>query len=433
MDFGINMNTMRGFQFGPADERKEPAGEGDQASDRLDSRKRKLDREMDFMEFDPQHMGKNAGEFVRVQTKTRLNLLRAAKQAKGESILDNSVLNLNNQVITTNIGYKRSKKRKYYNRYAKQPVQSLTKFEITAQIRPEWVETAKIDSPDYKKMSVEHATTVLKENASPDRKFRTDFLKNRNKNFRKIKSEQNGFIPPHDILQDEELMGLFKTEEIPGNKVGVFVSENVLYTLGAIDISKFPFVLKTKREGNKILIWYEVTPENCFMFWESYRESTNENYIEDEKKIQKLSMESTQVMEAFQVESINPPDKAFEKEKDLDKKTLEEKRQEAKAKEFKRLENNRLIRIDIDENISVYTRVALEGQDAKGKEVLVKALYDMPKLLNNKNKGDEVLLDCIQFNSFRITKWMVQAYLTGKYSTLLSPNFIPYQRLQPKT
>ena len=97
------------------------------------------------------------------------------------------------------------------------------------------------------------------------------------------------------------------------------------------------------------------------------------------------------------------------------------------------MENNRLIRIDIDENISVYTRVALEGQDAKGKEVLVKALYDMPKLLNNKNKGDEVLLDCIQFNSFRITKWMVQAYLTGKYSTLLSPNFIPYQRLQPKT
>jgi hypothetical protein len=412
MDKGIDMQTLRGFKFGPREEWMETKGK--EEGEVKEIRKRKLDKEMQFMQYDPSHVGKDAGEFVRVQTKTRLNLLRAAKEAKGESILDNSVLNLNNQVITTNLGYKKNKRRKYYNRYAKQPVQIKTKFEMTAQIRTEWIETAKIDSPDYKKMNIDHEVTVISQSGSEERKFRTDYLKNRTKGFPKIKCQKSGFIPPHDIRKDEELLQLYENEVIPKGKVGVFVSENVLYTLGAINISKFPFVLKSEKKENKIKIWYDVTPENCFMFWESYRESTNENYIEDEEKIQKLSMESTQIMEAYQVESINPPDKSFEKKADsLEKTKLQEMRKEAADKEFKRKENNRVLKIEIGDKIVLYTRVGLEGKDAKGKEVLVKALYDMRKLLNNKNKGDDVFLDCIQFNSFRITKWMVQAYFTG--------------------
>ena len=415
MDKGPSLKILRNFKFGPNEE-WQPGKKENEADAREEVRKRKVGREVGFMQYDPSHVGKDAGEFVRVQTKTRLNLLRAAKEAKGESILDNSVLNLNNQVITTNLGYKRSKKRKnYYNKYAKAPIQIKTKFESTAQIRSDWIEVAKVEFNNLKKNKIEHSTSVLSESASTDRKFKGAFLKKRSKKFHKVRTEQSGFIPPHDVQKDEELKRLYETEKIPKGKIGVFISENALYTLGAINISKFPFVMKVKREGNKFMVWYEVSPENCFLFWESYRESTNENYIESEQKIQKLSLESTQVMEAFQIEAINPPDKSFEKHANtLDKKDLEEKREKAKDGEFKRGENWRIVRIDLNEEVSVYTRLSLEGQNSKGQEILVKALYDVPKLLNNKNKGDDVFLDCIQYNSFRITKWMVQAFFLGR-------------------
>ena len=399
---------LTSFNFGP-DAEWTVSETQEKSSSKGESKKRKLDQEAGFMRYDPSHVRKDAGEFVRVQTKTRLNLLRAAREAKGESILDNSVLNLGNQVITTNLGYKKSKKRKnYYNRYSKQPVQTKTKFETIAQIRSEWKEIAKIDFPDLKKVPFTLEKTKLSQTASEHRKFKTSFLKNRKKNFPKIRKDQQGFLPPHDILNDQELMGLFKSQEIPKEKIGIFISENALYTLGAINISKFPFVLKAKREGNKILISYDITAENCFLFWESYRESTTENYIDSEKKIQELSMISTLILESFQTETINPPEKSFNS---TDKKELEKLKEEALAKEFKRQENFKIMKFDLNKDVVVYSRLGLEGQDSKGNEILVKALYDMPKLLNNKNKGNDVFLDCIQYNSFRITKWMVQAYL----------------------
>lgn len=411
----LNLKTLRDFQFGPDSEWISTDQVENESLTTGDSKKRKLDKEVGFMMYDPSHVRKDAGEFVRVQTKTRLNLLRAARQAKGESILDNAVLNLGNQVITTNLGYKKSKKRKnYYNRYSKQPVQTKTKFETIAQIRSEWKEIAKIDFPDLKKETFTLEKTVLNKKASEDRKFKTNFLKNRKKNFPKITKGQEGFLPPHDILKDNELQELFKNEVVPENKIGIFISENALYTLGAINISKFPFVLKAKREGNKIMISYDITPENCFLFWESYRESTTENYIDSEKKIQKLSMDSTLILESFQTESINPPDRSFEsKANNMEKKDLEEMREQALANEFKRQGNYQIMKFELNKDIVIYSRLGLEGQDSKGNEILVKALYDVPKLLNNKNKGNDVFLDCIQYNSYRITKWMVQAYLAG--------------------
>lgn len=416
MDFGLTMTTMRKFKFGPESDWNSSLHEPRNNGGTNVSKNLKLDREMEFMRYDPSHVGKDAGEFVRVQTKTRLNLLKAAKQAKGESVLDNSVLNLGNQVITTNLGYKKSKKRKnYYNRYSKQVVQVKTKFETIAQIRSEWKKIVKVDFPDIKKEEVEVEKTILSEKASDERKFSKVFLKNRKKKFHKIKVQEQGFNPPHDVQDDAELMQMFESEDVPEGKLAVFLSENALYTIGAINLSKFPFVLKAKRKGNKILVWYEMTPENCFMFWESYRESTSENYIENEKKIQKLSMESTQLLEAFQTTTINPPDTSFEKSKaDLSKEDLEKRRQEASEKEFKRPENSRVVKFWLNDSVVVYSRIGLEGRNSKGKEILVKALYDMPGLLNNKNKGGDVFLDCIQYNSFRITKWMVQAYLNGE-------------------
>jgi hypothetical protein len=411
MEFGLTMKTMRNFEFGP---RAEWRG-GEKEEEKLrESKKRKLDKEMGFMQYDPSYVGSDAGEFVRVQTKTRLNLLRAAKEAKGESVLDNAVLNLGNQVITTNLGYKKSKKRKnYYNKYSKPTVQVKTKFESTAQVKSEWKEVGKIDFPEMKKEEVKVEKEIISEKSFEERTFSSGFLKNRKKNFHKIRMKDSGFLPPHDIKNDPELMELYHNEEVGNDQLAVFLSENALYTLGAINISKFPFVLKASRKGNKILVWYDITPENCFLFWESYRESTSENYIENEKKIQKLSMESTQILEAFQVETINPCDRSFEKNKDLGKKEQEQKEEEAQKKEYKRRENSRIVKFTLNEKIIVYSRIGLEGKDAKGNEILVKALYDVRKLLNNKNKGDDVFLDCIQYNSYRITKWMVQAYLAG--------------------
>lgn len=417
MDFGLSMTTMRKFKFGPESGWNSRLVQSPESERLPASKNLKMDREMSFMQYDPSHVGKDAGEFVRVQTKTRLNLLKAAKQAKGESVLDNSVLNLGNQVITTNLGYKKSKKRKnYYNRYSKPVIQNKPKFETIAQIRSEWKEIAKIGFPDSKKDSVEVEKTVLSQAASAERTFAKAFLKNRKKNFQKIRVQEQGFIPPHDVQADEELMGLFESEDIAADKVGVFISENALYTIGAINLSKFPFVLKARREGNKILVWYEMTPENCFMFWESYRESTSENYIESEKKLQKLSMESTQILEAFQTKAISPPDRSFEKKKgDMSKEDFEKKQKQASDVEFKRRENSRVVKFWLNESVVVYSRMGLEGTDAHGKEILVKALYDMPKLLNNKNKGGDVFLDCVQYNSFRITKWMVHAYFNGEH------------------
>lgn len=410
MDCQVPLSTLRKFQFGP-DPLWSRAGDAEAPAE---AQLRKLDREMDFMEYDPSHVGRDAGEFVRVQTKTRLNLLRAAKQAKGESVLDNSVLNLGNQVITTNLGYKKSKRRKnYYNRYAKAVVTTKPKFETIAQIRSEWKELAKVDFPELKKLKVEVSKEVLSEQTAEQRTFDKAFLKTRRKQFRKLRVQEQGFIPPHDVRKDEVLMELFRTEEVPEGKLGVFLSENALYTLGAVNLAKFPFVLKARREGNKLLVWYDVTPENCFMFWESYRESTSENYIESEKKLQRLSMESTQVSETFQTSTIAPPSSLFEKDASLSKEALEAKRAAAKEAEFKRTENSRVLRIWLNEEVAVYSRLGLEGRDAKNRDILVKALFDVPTLLNNKNRRGDAFLDCIQYNSFRITKWMVQASLTG--------------------
>lgn len=64
----------------------------------------------------------------------------------------------------------------------------------------------------------------------------------------------------------------------------------------------------------------------------------------------------------------------------------------------------------------MYTRVSLEGIDKNKAEVLVKGLYEKPSMLKKKKKNtSNVFLDILQYNNFRIRKWMAQAYYAGTF------------------
>ena len=70
----------------------------------------------------------------------------------------------------------------------------------------------------------------------------------------------------------------------------------------------------------------------------------------------------------------------------------------------------------MSEKLWVYTRVSLEGIDKSKSEVLVKGLYEKPSMLKKKKKNtSNVFLDILQYNNFRIRKWMAQAYYAGKF------------------
>lgn len=296
-----SINTLRTFKFGPNPTWNpcSPAEDQETETPHL-----KIEKNIPHMSYQSSATGDSDKDgFIKIETKNRLNLFRALKEQKEEAVLEENTHNKQNEVVTINTVYRRSKKRwRYYNH--KQPVQVKTKFESVAQVRSEWQKVARLDFAETKEV-IEPEVTVLKEALTEDRKFRSELLKSTAKKPGSVKQEQEGIEPPHTIENDEFLQNLFQTEEVPEGKTGLFMSENVFYTLNAIKLARFPFLFTADRVKNKIKIGFAVRPDNCFAFLESYRESTSENYIKDEKKIQQLSSESTQVHQAFQANAIN--------------------------------------------------------------------------------------------------------------------------------
>lgn len=418
MNYQVKMEDVSGFSFGNpnnwANRLRNTVQEEEE--DSL-SKVKKLDGEINYMQYEPSYVGKDAGEFVRVQTKTRLNLLKAMKERKeGVDTLRKNTHSSMNQIITINTNYYRNKKRNYYYRNHKRTPQIKTKFELVAQVKSEWKEVKRLDFIEKKKLKVRVDTSVLQQQTQDSRTFVQKMLKVTHKNKFMIRDVFEGSEPPHDVRNDDYLMNLYQTEKIPEGKTGIFISELALYSLCSISKSMFPFVLKTQKKGNKLLISFDVTIENCFAFFESYRESTSENYIENEMEIQQLSLDSTRLSEAFQYSSINPPTKMDEGvNSKTEKEKFEKLKKEFEGKMFNKNKNFRHLKIELDSDVIIYTRIGLEGTDKAGKEILVRALYDTPSLLSKKNKQSDVFQDCIQYNNYRITKWMTQAYFAGKH------------------
>ena len=200
----------------------------------------------------------------------------------------------------------------------------------------------------------------------------------------------------YDVVSSSPcLLRLFQT--------GIFISENALYNFFSIKYSQFPYSLNVKRNGNKILISFDITKSNCFSFVDTYRENTTENFMgkhkekDKEEALQQISFSSTQISEAFQFRAINPPSND---EEDL---------------MFSKGKNYRHVKIMLDNDIVLFTRISVEGQDKTGKEILVKGLYDVPSFFSLKKNAGHKYMKCLMYNTCRINKWLAQAYLTGNY------------------
>ena len=297
-----SISTMRTFSFGcPATWtpwNSETAPTSPEETPHL-----KIEANIPHMQYKSSAATQNNEEgFIKIETNNRLNLLRALTEQKEDAKLEENTHNKHNEVVTINTVYRKNKKwRRYYNRDV---IQLKTKFESVAQVRSEWKQVARLDFSESKK-PVEPEITVLKESKLVTRSFRSELFKTNMKKPGHVKQEQEGFELPHTIEADEYLLGLYETEEVPKDKTALFMSENVFYTLNAIRLARFPFLFTAMRKENKIKISFSVKSDNCFAFLESYRESTSENYIKEEKKIQQLSSESTQVHQAFQTGAID--------------------------------------------------------------------------------------------------------------------------------
>lgn len=362
------------------------------------SKSKKLLGEVNFMEYDPSYIAENSNDFMRVDTKKRLNLLKLHydEKKKKKTNTEEAAHDLNNQIITINTNYTVSKKKTkfYQNSKANRNVEyNKTKFESIAQIRSEWVELSKIEFDERRNLKIKMETEVLKEETQEGRSFNRDFLKANTKKPIKLKDIKEDIEVPHHIESDEYLMDMFENQKVDSKKTALFVSEYVLYILCNVRKTQFPYILKSRKKDNKFLIYFDILPNNCFTFLESYRESHMNNYNSDELVIQEYSLDSTKIMEAFQLDSINM----------------------GSEDKFSRVKNYRYVKISLDADVEIYTKIGLEGVNNKDKEILVRALYDIPSLLLKKNPSSDVFQDCVQHNMARISKWLSQCIFTGTH------------------
>ena len=393
MEGKITLEEMAKLEFGQSITNKWE--EVDEEKVKLDalSRSKKLFGEVDYMVYDPSYIGEDSNDFMRVDTKKRLNLLKLYYEEKKNKKKSNEEQDQEgNQVITINTNYKVSKKRAKFNaknKASKESEQKFTKFESIAQIKSEWVEIKKIDFDERKNNNIKVETNNLKEETQEERQFNLSYVSASVNNPIKLSDVKQDVGMPHHILEDKYLMDLFENEKVSKNKIGLFMSENVLYILSNIRKTQFPFILKAKKQNNKFLIYFDISPNNCFTFLESYRENNLENYFEDESKVQEFSVDSTKIMETFQLETIS-------------------------NNKFDKMKNYRYIKVSLDSDVEIYTRVSLEGQNKKNNEILVRALYDIPSLFLKKNNSSNIYQDCVQHNMSRISKWLSHCYFAGK-------------------
>lgn len=194
---------------------------------------------------------------------------------------------------------------------------------------------------------------------------------------------QNSINDPHDILKDQYLLSLYRELKLEEDQFAFFIPEFLFTQLLAVNKKLFPWFFKIIKENNKFIFYEKLSPENPFLFFQTMDENEMANVNMEELTIAQLNEENTLIEESFYSHLAGEP--------------------------IRQKENYQYLKITLDENIFIYTKLSLDCEDSDGKRMMARCFSSQGEWKNFETKQYNIYTDLLRNNINRVFSWILQA------------------------
>lgn len=139
-------------------------------------------------------------------------------------------------------------------------------------------------------------------------------------------------------------MGIYKDIKLEEDEFAFFVPEFIFTQILAVNKKVYPWYFRIIKEGNKFIFYEKISPENPFLFFQTMNENDLENMPDSELELAAMNEENTLVEESFY---------------------------NYLGGELKGNKTNyQYLKITLDEQHSIYTKISLDGKEWNDKKEL---------------------------------------------------------------
>lgn len=324
--------------------------------------------------------------FIKIESTSRIKILRE-KNSK-PTLLQNMQENYQAQVIHSTYA-PTLKKKKLKSKYNTKQQVIKTKFLSIANVKSDWMEVQNFNLPNITKMSVKYDFEVLKDVKDNMFEVSRNVFNIKHKKPFSIKNPSESISFPFNILEDQYLMDIYKDLECKKDEFAFFMPDYVFRMLTTINKRNFPWNIKIMKEGNKYIFYAEISEENPFLIFQTYNENNLKKLPEDELKVANENQESSLCEENFY--------RLLSGKKNLE--TIHQ--------------NYRYVKLSLDKNFHIYTRINYDASNQKGKNVFLRAFNTFNTSWKDLDKNPKTILDrCLKNNIARVSNWIIDSMLT---------------------
>ena len=339
---------------------------------------------MRFLEFNVKDYDEEG--FIKIESTSRIKILRE-KNSK-PTLLQNMQENYQAQVIQSTYA-PTQKKRKLKNKYNTKQQIIKTKFLSIANVKSDWMEVQNFNLPNITKMNCSYTFETLKDVKENMFKVNKNIFNIKPKKPFSISKPSESISFPFNILEDKYLMDVYSNLKCGENEYAFFMPDYVFRTLTTINKRNFPWNIKIMKEGNKYIFYAEISEENPFLIFQTYNENNLTKLPEDELKVANQNQESSLCEENFY--------RLLSGKKNVD--TIHK--------------NYKYVKLTLDNNFHIYTRINYDATDQNGKNVFIRAFNTPNTSWKDLAKNPKTILDrCLKNNIARVSSWIIDSMLT---------------------
>lgn len=362
----------------------------DSTLSKIAQRKESVDQppQPSFIPFlDPNQIDAEEEGFVSIESTSRLKVLKN-KQSK-PTLLQNLQVNFQPTVTQSTFALS-AKKKKLKNKYTTKTTTIKLKFHSIGNVKSDWKEVVYHTLPNLSKTKVEFDIEVLK----PEESLKTikkSLFGVSAKRPKKLKFDELEYSQPMNLIHDEYLLGLYEGLELEEGQSAFLMPDYVFMSLATVSKKEFPRNIGVKKEGQKCYLYTDVKSDNPFGYLTTYNENNLKDLPDNEAILGEAAERATFVEEIFQKTAVG-----------------------INSKKINYKENFRYLKITIDKDTFIFTKVHVDAVDSNNKKTLIRTLYDDKKSWKNFDKKyDFYINSALSDNIGRVAEWFAYATLTG--------------------
>jgi hypothetical protein len=341
-----------------------------------------------YLEFNDAGNDNDDG-FITIESSSRLNLLRAQREKPYQAPIQPQQA-APAYVPPPSIKTKLKSKVKPQVKGVVQKV----KFNDIGVVKSEWLEIDVFGYSSVGKVNINIATEKLLEDQTIP-KFDQRFFNIRPNKPIKLKVVNDHHLNPESVFKDVELMNLYNSVTVKEDEYAFFMPDYVFLNLTTISKQDFPYNITVNKNGNKFIMYAELTKDNPLAICKTFNETANRTVAETESEVLNSALETTLIEENFY---YNVADGVKDKTP----------------------KSNGYYKISLDDTHHIYTDLKLDCVNQKGDKVLIRTLNDDGTNWKNiESKWDDLAMNTVRNNVSRIAQWIMNGILTNSRTVII--------------